>query len=252
MSKNYAMQAAKRDRAGKGVARSLRRDHKVPAVVYGDGKTPALISLNDNQINLEYRKGHMFTQLCDLDIDGEKHLVLVRDVQLHPVSEKVEHVDFLRVTPKTRITVHVPVHFINNSDSPGLKEGGVLNIVRHDLELSCIATDIPESVDVNLAGKDLGDAVRLSDAKLPEGTTPTIKGRNFVIATLQIPRAYVEQEITAPVGDEAAAAAAAGVEGAAAPGAAAPGAAAAPAAGAAAPAKDAKAAAAPAAKDAKK
>ncbi len=239
MSKfNYALKASKREQAGKGVARSLRRENKAPAVIYGDNKEPVKIALEGNQINLEYNKGHMFTSLCDLEIDGTKHLVLARDVQLHPVSDKVEHVDFLRVTPKTTIVVKVPVHFINQNECPGLKEKGVLNIVRHELELVCLATDIPDSVDVDLTGKGLGDAARISNAKLPNGTKPTITNRDFVIATIQIPRAYVEQEITAPVGDEAVA----GAEGAAAP-----------AAGAAAPAADGKAAPAVAAggKDAK-
>jgi large subunit ribosomal protein L25 len=233
MSKfNYALKAAKRDQAGKGVARSLRRENKAPAVIYGDNKEPVKISLEGNAINLEYRKGHMFTSLCDLEVDGTKQLVLARDVQLHPVSDMVEHVDFLRVTPKTTIVVDVPVHFINHDDCPGLKEKGVLNIVLHELELVCQAMNIPDSVDVDLKGKGLGAAVRLSDAKLPEGTKPVAGVRDYVIATLQIPRAYVEQEITAPTPD-----AVAGAEGAA------PAAdgAAAPAAGAAAPAKDAKA-----------
>ena len=215
MSKfNYALKASKREQAGKGVARALRRENKAPAVIYGDNKEPVKIALEGNAINLEYRKGHMFTSLCDLEIEGAKHLVLARDVQLHPVSEKVEHVDFLRVTPKTKIVVQVPVHFINHDECPGLKEKGVMNIVRHELELVCLATQIPDSVDVDLTGKGLGDAVRVSNAKLPEGTKPTITNRDFVIATIQIPRAYVEQEITAPVGDEAAAA---GADGAAAP-----------------------------------
>jgi large subunit ribosomal protein L25 len=210
----------------------------VPAVIYGDAKEPVLISLNDNQINLEYRKGHMYTSLCDLSVDGQKQLVLARDVQLHPVSDRVEHVDFMRVTPKTKIVIDVPVHFINHDDCPGLKEKGVLNIVLHEVELVCSAMSIPDSIDVDLTGKKLGEAVRISDAKLPEGVKP-VSTRDFAIATLQIPRAYVEQEVTAPTSDEAAAAAAGGAAPAA--GAAAPAAAAKPAA-------DAKAAPAPAKK----
>lgn len=229
MSKfNYVLKATKRDQAGKGVARSLRRENKAPAVIYGDKKEPVKISLEGNAINLEYRKGHMFTSLCDLEVDGQKQLVLARDVQLHPVSDMVEHVDFLRVSPKTKIVVEVPVHFINQDQCPGLKEKGVLNVVRHEVELECLAVNIPDQIDVDLSGKGLGDSIRISNAKLPEGTSPVMK-RDFVIGTIQIPRAYVEQEIVAPVSDEAAAAAAGG--------------AAAPAADAkAAPAADAKAA----------
>ena len=249
MSSNYALKASKRDRAGKGVARTLRRENKVPGVIYGDAKEPVKISLSDKDINLEYRKGHMYTSLCDLDLDGTHHLALARDVQLHPVSDRVEHIDFMRVTPKTTIVVHVPVHFINHNDSPGLKEKAVLNVVLHELELVCLATDIPEQVDVDLAGKKLGEAVRLSDAKIPNGAKAVTvnKSKDYVIATLQAPRAYVEMEITAPTPDAAAGAAAA--PGAApAAGAAAPAAGAAPATGAAPAPAGAKAPAAPAKK----
>jgi large subunit ribosomal protein L25 len=217
MSKNYALKAAKRDRAGKGVARSLRRENKVPAVIYGDSKEPVTISLESNVITLEYRKGHMLTTLCDLDVDGQKQLVLARDVQLHPVSDKVEHVDFMRVTPKTTITVDVPVQFIGQDNCPGLKERAVLNVVRHDVKLVCLATDIPEFVEVNLAGKKTGEAIRMSDGTLPKGAKTKIN-RDFVIGTLQAPKEYVEAEIVAPLSDEAvAAAAAAPADGKAAP-----------------------------------
>src|SRR5262245_20494073 len=119
-SRNYAVKAQTRDRAGKGVARELRRQNKVPAVIYGDNKEPVKISLDAKEINMEYNKGHMLTSLCDLDVDGGKHQVLARDVQLHPVTDRVEHVDFLRVNAKTKIAVMVPVHFINEQDCPGL------------------------------------------------------------------------------------------------------------------------------------
>jgi large subunit ribosomal protein L25 len=195
MTTHYTLKAETRDQAGKGVARSLRRTGKAPAVIYGDGKEPVKISLCQNDINVEYGRGHMFTSLCDLEVDGKKHLVLARDIQLHPVSDIVEHVDFLRVNEKTKIAVMVPVHFINEDKAPGLKDGGVLNIVRHDVELHCIAVSIPESIDVNLEGKDLGDAVKISDAILPQGTSPVIKDHDFTIATLMAPKAYVEEEI---------------------------------------------------------
>ncbi|HRC25816.1 MAG TPA: 50S ribosomal protein L25/general stress protein Ctc, partial [Alphaproteobacteria bacterium] len=159
------LSAAKRERAGKGVARALRRENRVPAVIYGDGKAPVNISLPDKEINLEYRKGHMFTSLTDLDFGGEKALVLARDVQLHPVTERIEHVDFLRVTPKTRISVNVPVEFTNEAECQGLKDKGVLNIVHHELELLCVATDIPESIPVDLRGYEIGDAIRISAVK---------------------------------------------------------------------------------------
>ncbi len=193
MSKNYAMTAAVRERAGKGVARSLRREGQVPAVIYGDNKEPVKIALSSNAINVEFNKGHMFTNLCDLDLDGKKHLVLARDVQLHPVTDVVEHVDFLRVGPKTKIAVMVPVHFIDHDKCPGLDRKGIVNVVRHEVELWCSAMDIPEQIDVSLADKDFGDAVKISNAKLPAGVSPVITNRDFTIATIVAPKT-AEQE----------------------------------------------------------
>ncbi|MGQ0526703.1 MAG: 50S ribosomal protein L25/general stress protein Ctc [Alphaproteobacteria bacterium] len=216
MSKNYALKAAKRELAGKGVARALRREDKIPGVVYGDGKESVKISLPSIPVNLEYNKGLMFTHLCDLDVGGEKHLVLARDIQLHPVKDRVEHVDFLRVNAKTKIKIDVPVHFINEDKSPGLKEKAVLNVVRHEIELFCSAIDIPEFIEVDLTGMETGDAVKISHAILPQGSSPTIKERDFTIATLQEPKAYVEEEITNPAAEGVESAAPAeGAEGAA-------------------------------------
>ncbi|MCB9983216.1 MAG: 50S ribosomal protein L25/general stress protein Ctc [Rhodospirillales bacterium] len=201
MSKNYAMTAAKRDRAGKGIARALRREGRVPAVIYGDKKEPVKISLVANDANVEYNRGHMFTTLCDLDVEGDKHLVLARDVQLNPVTDIVEHIDFLRVSAKTKIAVDVPVHFINEEKSPGLDQKGVLNVVRYTVELVCGATDIPEQIEVNLEGKEQGDAVHISDAILPEGTKPVIDDRDFTIATIVAPRKV--EEVQAEGGEAA-------------------------------------------------
>lgn len=202
-NKNYAMAATKRERAGKGVARTLRREGRTPAVIYGDNKEPVKISLNSNAINVEYNKGMMSTSLCDLDVGGEKYLVLARDVQLHPVTDIVEHVDFLRVGKTTKIAVHIPVHFYNQDKCPSLDRKGTLNVVRHTVELMCQATNIPDHIEVNLEGKDHGDSVRISDAILPEGAKPVITNRDFVIATMVAPKT-AEQEAA----EEAAAAAA--------------------------------------------
>ena len=204
MSKNYAMTAAKRDRVGKGIARSLRREGRIPAVIYGDKKEPVKISLGANDANVEYNRGHMFTTLCDLDVDGDKHLVLARDVQLNPLTDIVEHIDFLRVNTKTKIAVDVPVHFINEEKSPGLDQKGVLNVVRYTVELVCGATNIPEQIEVNLEGKEQGDAVHISDAILPEGTKPVIDDRDFTIATIVAPRKAEEVEAEGEEGAEAA------------------------------------------------
>ena len=194
MSKNYALAAAKRDRRGKGVARALRREGRIPAVIYGDKKEPLNISLIANDANVEYNRGQMFTTLCDLEVEGDKHLVLARDVQLHPVTDNVLHIDFLRVTAKTKITVDVPVQFINEEKSPGLEDKGILNVVRYAVELRCSATHIPDLIEVNLEGKEQGDSVNISDAALPEGVTPVIDDRDFTIATIMAPRKLEELE----------------------------------------------------------
>lgn len=194
MSKNYAMKADARDGAGKGVARALRRDHKVPAVIYGDNQSPITITLPMKEINVEYNRGHMFTTLCDLEVDGKKHLVLARDIQLHPVRDDVLHVDFLRVTAKTAIKVDVPVNIIGFEDSPGAKEKGILNTTRHSVELICSATKIPDAVDVNAAEVNIGDSIKSTDAALPEGSTFAIDDREFTIATVTAPRVMTEEE----------------------------------------------------------
>lgn len=194
MTKHYALSAEKRDRAGKGVARALRRENKIPAVIYGDNKDAESIALPVKEVTMEYHKGHMFTNLCDLEVDGKKALVLVRDVQIHPVTDNVLHVDFLRVTPKTTITVDVPVHFINHENSPGIKRKGVLNVVRHSVEMVCLATQIPEQIEVDLTPFAIGDAIKISAVTLPAGAKPAIQGRDFTIATIAAPRAVVEEE----------------------------------------------------------
>ncbi|WP_435641479.1 50S ribosomal protein L25/general stress protein Ctc [Micavibrio aeruginosavorus] len=201
MSKKFSLTAEKRDGAGKGIARALRREHKIPAVVYGDSKEPISITLPLKEITLEYHKGYMFTHLCEITVGGQTHLTLARDVQLHPVTDKIIHVDFLRVTPKTRIKVDVPVHFINDEECKGLKAGGVLNVVHHEVVLECAATDIPEFVEVDLTNYDLGDVIHMDVVTLPKGATSVLEG-DETIATIAVPRAVVEVE-DAPVAADA-------------------------------------------------
>lgn len=204
MSKNYALEADKRERAGKGIARSLRRAGRTPAVIYGDNKEPVKISLSENEVNVEYYKGHMFTTLCELNVDKDKHVVLARDVQLHPVTDVVEHVDFLRVSKKTKLAVDIPVQFINEDKSPSLEEKGTLNVVRHTVELLVSAMNIPEVIEVNVEGKEHGDAVKISDATMPEGASPIIHDRDFTIATLVPPKTAeeLEAETEGDLGDD--------------------------------------------------
>lgn len=211
-TKTYALKAESRERAGKGVARAIRREDKVPGVIYGDSKEVVTITLPAKEINLEYGKGHMFTSLCDLDLGGKKHMVLARDVQIHPVTDRVEHVDFLRVNPKTKIAIEIPVHFINQDKCPGIKEGGLVNIVKHTVEMLCSVTDIPDFIEADLTPFSIGDVVKIGNAVLPAGTKPVAQG-DFTIATIVEPR---REEVAAP------AAAAEGAAAAAAPGAAAP------------------------------
>lgn len=223
MAKKYALTAEKRDRAGKGVARALRREKKIPAVIYGDNKEPVTISLNEKEVNLEYHRGFMFTHLCDLDVAGTKQLCIARDVQTHPVTDRIEHADFLRVTPKTKITVDVPVHFINHESSPGLKAGGVLNVVSHELEVVCSATDIPDKIEVDLKGIEIGDSIRMDKVKLPAGTEAKADDPEYVVATIIPPKnAKADEDADAATAAASAAASAAAADPAAAATAAAP------------------------------
>ncbi len=209
MSKTYALKAETRNGTGKGAARAARRENKVPAVIYGDKKEPVSIVLPAKEINLEYRKGHMYTNLCNLGVDGKDHLVLARDVQVDPIKETVLHVDFLRVTAKTNIHVRVPVHFLNEDKCPGLTmHKGVLNIAHHEIEMICQATNIPEAIEIDLAGKEIGDAIHAQDVKFPAGAKPA-DTRNFTIAAVAAPRRVVEEAPAAAEGE----AAAAGAEG---------------------------------------
>lgn len=244
MSKNKTNLAAEaRAKAGKGAARAVRRTGKVPAVVYGDNKEPLLISVNDKELRMAMGKKGFFTRLCDLTVDGKAHLVLPRDVQVDPVYDRPEHADFLRVSEKTIIRVHVPVRVTNEKASPGLTKGGVLNLVRHEIDVYCKATEIPEEFTADLTGLDVGRTLHISDLKLPEGVKPAIQG-NFTVITIVAPSALKsdEEAAAATAATPAEGAAAAPAEGAAAP-AAAPAKGAAPAA---APAKGAAPAAAPA------
>ncbi|NQZ13356.1 MAG: 50S ribosomal protein L25/general stress protein Ctc [Alphaproteobacteria bacterium] len=204
MTKHYTLPATKRDGTGKGVARALRREKKTPAVIYGDKKEPITIALPSKEINLEYNKGHMFTTLCDLDVEGDKHQVLARDVQLHPVTDNVMHVDFLRVTDRTQITVSVPVNFVNYEESEAAKEKGVMNVVRYAVDMVCRARYIPDAIDIDMTEFKIGDAVKMSNATLPEGATPAITDRDFTIATIAAPRVMVEEEPEDAEGEEGA------------------------------------------------
>lgn len=192
-SKKIQLAAEKRDKAGKGVSRALRRKGRIPAVVYGDHKEPFLCALPEKDVNVEYYRGHMFTRLTELNLEGEKFSVLARDVQLDPVNDFVLHVDFLRITPKTKIHVKVPVHFINEEECPGMQQKGVLNVVRYEVEVVCPATDIPESLEADLSGLEIGDSLKSDNIELPKGAVFAIQDREFTLANILAPRRIVDE-----------------------------------------------------------
>jgi large subunit ribosomal protein L25 len=184
----------------------VRRQGLIPAVIYGDKQDPVPVSLSYNDAMKRIYAGGFLSHILTLDVDGAKHRVIPRDYQLDPVSDKAMHVDFLRVGANTKLRVEVHVNFVNELESPGLKRGGTLNIVRHTVELSCPADSIPEEVRVDLTGLDIGDSIHIQSVSLPEGVTPTVKNRNFTIATIVAPSGLRSEE-EKPAGDAAAAAA---------------------------------------------
>lgn len=245
-----SIRAETRDRAGKGAARATRRAGRVPAVIYGEKKEPTLISLDPKELGKLVHKKAFFATLLDLDLSGAKHRVLPRDVHLDPVTDKILHADFQRVAPDSKIRVHVPVVVKNEGASPGLKRGGVLNLVRHEIEFLCSPDNIPQQIEVDVTGLEIGGSIHIGSVTLPEGAKPTIRERDFTVVTIGAPSGLKAEIEAAAAAAGAPAAAAAPATGAAA---AAPGAApAAGAAAAAAPAAGKQAAAAPAKAPAKK
>jgi large subunit ribosomal protein L25 len=193
MTKIIPLSAEQRARAGKGTARQTRREGRVPAVIYGGKLTPVMISLDERAFTRILHQPGFFTHLFDIELDGQTHRVLPRDLQLDKVSDRPLHVDFLRVTDETRITVNVPVEFINQDKSVGLKRGGVLNIVRHEVEIECSAANIPEHITVDVSAFNIGDSIHISSVVLPEGAAPTVE-RDFTIATIAAPSGLKAEE----------------------------------------------------------
>jgi large subunit ribosomal protein L25 len=239
-----ALKAKARSGVGKGAARALRREGMIPAVIYGDKKDPLPVAVSFNDAMLRIYAGGFLSHVITLDVDGTEHRVIPRDYALDPVTDKAMHVDFLRIGANTKLNVQVAVHFINQDASPGIKKGGVLNIVHHTVELSTPADAIPEAITIDLTGRDIGDSIHLSSVTLPPGTKARTHETDLTIATIAAPSALKSEEATAtPAADAAAATPAADAKAGAAPAAGAkPGAAPAAAGKAAAPAagKDAK------------
>ena len=185
-----------RERIGTGGARAARREGFVPGVLYGGDKGPVAIRLREREVSRAHAAGRMRSHLAKIDVPGQDYLqpVIAREVQLDPVSDRPIHVDMMRVDENTRIDVAVPVRFHNEEASPGLKRGGVLNIVRHTVDLFAPATAIPEHLDFDLTGLDIGDSIHISATKLPDGVTPVIRDRDFTVATIAAPSALRSEE----------------------------------------------------------
>jgi large subunit ribosomal protein L25 len=194
MSEQLTLPAETRERAGKGASRALRRDGRVPCVIYGDKKEALAFHVEEKLLTKMLSTGHFMNSVIMVDIKGKANRTLPKDVQFHPVSSRTIHVDFLRIGEHSQVHVNVPVHFSDEEESPGIKRGGVLNVVRHDLELICDASEIPEQITISLAGLDIGDSIHISQIDLPKGSKSAIDDRDFTIATVVAPSAMKSEE----------------------------------------------------------
>ena len=217
MSEQLTLSAEARDRAGKGASRHLRREGRVPAVIYGANEEPTSIHLEEKGLVKILRTGHFMNSVVMIDVGGTTTRTLPKDVQFHPVTDRPLHVDFLRIGEHAQVHVNVPVRFINEEKSPGLKRGGVLNVVRHDLELVVDAAEIPDDIIVDLTGYDVGDSIHISAITLPKGAKSAIEDRDFTVATVVAPSGLKGEEAAAIEAADAAEAAEA-AEGEVAPG----------------------------------
>lgn len=193
MSEAMKLAASVRERAGKGASRAVRLTGRVPAVIYGLKQPAVTIHVPEKELTRQLHTGHFMNSVVELEIDGKVERTLPRDVQFHPVTDRPIHVDFLRLAGDSVIAVNVPVHFVDEDKSPGMKRGAVLNIVRHEVELNCPANAIPDQLNISLAGVDVGDSIHISAVSLPQGVTPTID-RDFTIATMVAPSALKSEE----------------------------------------------------------
>ena len=201
--KEINLEVVNRKKIGKSNSKNLRNDGKVPAIIYGDKKESNYIFLEYLDIMKEMSKTGFFSTVFNLNINKKKIKVLPREVQTDPLNNKPIHIDFLRVTPESKINISVPIIFINEDESPGLKSGGVLNTVRRDIDLICKIKNIPEKLEANLKDLEVGSVVHMSDIILPEGVLPVIADRDFTIATIAAPTIMaVEEEKPETEGEE--------------------------------------------------
>jgi large subunit ribosomal protein L25 len=208
------IKATVRPRAGKGAARAVRREGRVPGVIYGGNEPPLTISLDDAELRQRIFAGRFLTSIYDVEIDGKKHRVIPRDFQLDPVRDLPVHVDFMRLAEGATIRVSIPIHVINSDQSPGIKRGGAVNIVTHTLDVRCPADAIPDAFEVDLSGLEINHSRHLSDLTLPPNVRPLVQG-NATLVTIVPPSGYAEEMKAAA--DAAAAAASAAAAAAAAP-----------------------------------
>jgi large subunit ribosomal protein L25 len=194
MAQVTALAAEEREGAGTGAARQTRRAGRVPCVIYGNKEDSVLISIDPMDLQKQLRGPGFFARVFEIEVGGKKHRALARDLQVDPVSDKPIHVDFMRFSAATRLTIDVQMVFENHEESPGIKRGGVLNVVRHTIEMRCRPDGIPESITVDLTGLDIGDSVHISSIELPEDVELVIADRDFTIATIAAPTILVEVE----------------------------------------------------------
>ena len=205
MTEVTQIEAKKRDLVGTGISRELRGKKMIPCIIYGDKKDPVPIQVDEKKLRVQINDAGFFSKQCEIKVEESIYKVLPKDIQLHPVSEKILHVDFLRVGQNTTVTLFVPVKFINENSCEGLKQGGVLNIVRHEVEIKTLVSKIPEFLEANLDGLEIGDSIHISSINLEQGVSPTITDRDFTIATVAPPTVMKVEEETAteePVADE--------------------------------------------------
>jgi len=194
MSDALNLPAELRERAGKGASRALRREGRVPAVIYGGKEEPITIHLEEKEVVRQLMLGHFMNSIVMIKVGGDSVRTLPKDVAFHPVSDRPTHIDFLRLAKDAKIEVAIPVIFTNEEESPGLRKGGVLNVVRHELELICESDKIPDEIEVDVTGKEVGDSIHISEITLPKGSESAITDRDFTIATLVAPSALKKSE----------------------------------------------------------
>lgn len=194
MSDQLTISAEKRERAGKGASRVLRREGRIPAVIYGDKQEPEAIHVEEKELVKLLMTGSFTNSLVEVSVGKDKTRTLPKDVAFHPVTDRPLHVDFLRLAKDATVDVSVPVLFINEEGSPGLKRGGVLNVVRHELELVCDAARIPDTIEIDVTGLEIGDSIHISSVKLPDGSESAITDRDFTIATVVAPSALKQSD----------------------------------------------------------